>query len=326
LLKEIRSKLYTLRFILSGIGILFSISLIKLVIEAKGFYWSIFFGIGESVLTEVGIALIILGGVTLTLEFVDITNFFIDKLTHILVNDGFIDKVDKDQLIRLKKHIEQKLYFKDQTVDPKSFLHFVQDEVTPLLESCYYNDYSNYIDCKVQDNYFKKIIHRRYEIINPNKEPEKMDISVNNEMYKIPGIDNNEIFKIMSLKVDKVDKTSNFILEYKDLENIDSTYNLNVTGSYSYTVEDKSVVEFTFQTITPLSDIQFINSIVKPCKTYSSTFILNADDTYSLTGNAFGFMEKKKLIKTKLSKGFALKFNNWALPGDGFIFTIIKNK
>jgi hypothetical protein len=284
-----------------------------------------------SLLKEVGIALFIVGSITILLELGDFTEYFFSRLRDIMIDDAYIERFTDEQKKALKAKIEERLFFKNKKVhDPNSFFYTVQNEVSPLLEDYYHNEYTINIECSIQDDIIKKTMYKRIEVVNPTNNPIDVTIPFETYMQKIDGYDNQSHYHVKLLKIDSKDKLRDIKLNYieafsdeKEFHPIDEKYNLKVCCDYIVKVTDKCVIEMVTETITPLTDIHYMHRTFKPCKNYNVTFIL-FNDSYSLTGYGFGFMEKEKLVKHILENGIVIRFNDWILPGDGVIFTITK--
>ncbi|OPX86833.1 MAG: hypothetical protein A4E53_02866 [Pelotomaculum sp. PtaB.Bin104] len=291
-----------------------------------------------SVLHEVGISLFILGSITILLELGDFREYFFRRLNDSLIRDEYICNLHPDKLKALENRIQKVLYFKDQPSNKDSFFYNVQNNVKPLIDGCYYDDYEIRIDCKIENDLIKKKITKRFEIINPVRDILYETVPINALMRNIDGIDDKYLYQLEMLLIKTITTTeqgSNCLAENitddikinytRSIDEAIKEYNLKVYCEHKIEVEERCIVELTYNTITPLTDQHFTHRVGKPCKRYRCIFYLNPNENYDLTGYGFGFMDRNNTaFKNSFSSGIEIIFKDWILPGDGVIFTILK--
>lgn len=323
---SVKLKWSSLRFVVIGIFLMIISSLIEIINLGNGFNWATLEHTILLLTKEVGIALFIIGSISIIIELSDFTEYIIKRLTDIVINNAFLDLLTIEQMSKLKTKIHEKLYFTDQPHDPESFFYTVENRLVPLLRDYYYNEYTINIECWIEDSLIRKKIHRRIELFNPRNENLSTKISIEVNMQAIENIDNENLFKIISFKIDSIDRTNELNLSFSKISGIDDEkYNLKVSCAYEINFCDTCVIEQIYETLVPISDIHYTNRVLKPCKRYSISFFVYSDN-YFLKGYGFGFLEHKKLVKTVFSKGMKIQFLNWILPGDGVIFTLLKGQ
>jgi hypothetical protein len=309
-----RYKFYPLIFILLSLLLLYHVNYILLAYELSESEHVI-----NDLLKEIGIALFIVGTITILLEFGDFTEYFLGKLTDIIIGDGFIDRIDDDKLGKTKEKIERKLYFKNKT-DGEEFYRAIQNEVTTLLDDCYYNEYELSVDCFVEDNKFRKRSYRRIVIQNIKDTPVEEQLPLVYAMTKIEGVNDQDLVKINSIKIDNKDITSEIKLNCTPS---DETYDVLLKSDYKVNVIKTCVIEMELETLTPLKDIHYRHKILRPCKNYHVEFKVH-DSGYLVYGHGFGFIDSAKLTQRTIENGTKIRFNDWVLPANGTIFTIVK--
>jgi len=287
-----------------------------------------------SLLHEIGISLFILASVTVLLELTDFRDYFTEKLTEIIIEDQYISTLDRTKLKKLENSIQKALYFKEHPNKENSFFYKIQKSVRPLIDGCYYNDYEIRVECFIEDDKIKKRITKRIDIINPKKKEVQEQIPINSFMQNIGGLNKESLYQLESFKEThyknetkdlEIDRTNDLKLIYEEVDPRSNTrYDLKVYCNDTITINDRCIFEIIYNTITPLSDPHFLNRALKPCKQYRCVFLFK-NDLYHLAGYGFGFMDKNEFIKNPFSSGMEICFKDWILPGDGVIFTILKN-
>ncbi|KJS15499.1 MAG: hypothetical protein VR69_13090 [Peptococcaceae bacterium BRH_c4b] len=290
-----------------------------------------------AVIHEVGIALFILGSITILLELSDFREYFFSRLNDILIKDEYISVLNQDKLRNLENKVQKLLYFKEQQNDKKSFFYKVQNDVKPLINGCYFDYYEIRVECKIEDNLIKKKMTKIFEIVNPNVNEIEESIPIDSSMQIIDGIEDGDLYKVESLSIksisiddygNKTEKDNTIddlglIYTKCDDESINK-YNIRVQTNKTITVKDRCKVEIIYNTITPMSDPFFTHRVRKPCKRYRCVFHFK-NDIYELAGYGFGFMDRNnKITKNNFTGGIELSFKDWILPGDGVIFTLLR--
>jgi hypothetical protein len=279
---------------------------------------------------EVGIALFIVGSVSIFMEITDYGKFLIETVTGIMAKDEFILGLSTERLEEIKKKIEHKLYLFDQPSDRASFYRSVQEVILKFIKECYYEEFSNDIQCIICGDTIFKTVTRRIIIVNPTQEAKKKIIPIGTALNRIPNVKDTELFTLKKFTVTTNQEELNLLnkvhLTIKNPDPIKSRYDIEFIGDYELSIDKKCTVELQFDSIVHISDIHYFNSVTAPCKNYSSTFFLESDN-HTLAGYGFGFMDENKMRITRYTSSNAIKieFNDWILPGDGVIFTILNS-
>lgn len=316
------------RITLLSLFILFFISLYE-----HNFDFFAFHSIFIETMKEVGIALFIVGSVSIFLEVTDYGRVVLKAVTDAMATDDFIDKLPTERLKKIRNKVEQKLIFGENPPDQSSFYHMIQNEVLNLVNECYYEVFINDIQCRIIDNKIYKTITRKIIIVNPNSKPKTKNIPLGSYFKKVPGEDDKNLYEVTSFRViqdnmeyDLVDKVR--LISKETTGKLKKRYDLDISGEYELTVNKRCTVELETKSIVPIADIHYHVSVSSPCKRYSSTFFLSSESgSYRLTAFGIGFMDEQKLSIAPFEDANAIKveFSDWILPGDGSVFNIIKN-
>lgn len=304
--------------------------LISCVVEASQLIHNNWIHTLNLLLKEIGIALFIVATITIVLEISDFKEYFIQRLQDIIVEDDYIQHLTPEKLERIHDKIENRLYNGDQRTEPSSFYCKVQKEITDFVGKCYYEDMDITVECSVVEiagkRLFKKIIHRKVDIVNPTQEKVMEVIPVGSSLPKIDGLEKEELYILHSVRVDSKDITESLRCDIQEIITNDPyCIDADCDRLIEIPSSSKKRVETITETRVPLDDIHYWHRIMKPCKQYRVSFIMN-DDNYVVGGTGFGFLHGVGLIKqmltNRLKSGLVFRFNDWILPGDGVIFTI----
>ncbi len=139
---------YGLTLVLMGLLVIF----IELSVDARYGTHGHGISIGLRLLDEVGIALILLGSVGILLEFPDWKNYFQKEIEKIIVEQAYLKKMDKTQLIALQTST-LKAFFKTDDIDRKdSFLEFFHSRIHGYIGSPYRQDVRDVINIQYSAN------------------------------------------------------------------------------------------------------------------------------------------------------------------------------
>lgn len=304
-----------------GSALIFAASYFELFFPAKNaFYLGI---LGDTLLAGIKS----LGLAVITSTLINILKNWMES-TEALVKNGFINRLTKCEMKDLKSKLESELYFRDNNHNKDNFYNFFEQELSSLLNDCYYKVYKTKIECKISENYISKTIRKKFEIINPSKKEAIIRIPFGAEMQKVESVDISKLYIIKKFIVDSEDFTKEIndtlIIKEHCNESNDS-YCIDVHTSWDVKVKKVQVIDMIIETIVPLNDVCFSNRITKPCKEYNLIFILN-DPSYQLSWHSFGFMgnHKDMLIEEPMDNGLEIGFKDWILPGDGVVISISK--
>ena len=306
-----------------GATLIFAASYFELFFPPKNaFYLGI---LGDTLLAGIKS----LGLAVITSTLVNILKNWMES-TETLVKNDFVNRLTKCEMKELKSKIESELYFRDNNHNKDNFYNFFEQELSSLLNDCYYKFYKTKIECKICENYISKTIRKKFEIVNPSKKEAVIRIPFGAEMQKVDGIDINKLYIIKKFTVDSLDFTKEIndqlIIRENCIESNDA-YCIDIHTSWDVKIKKEQVIEMIIETIVPLNDVCFSNKITKPCKQYNLIFILN-NPSYQLSWHSFGFMgnHKDMLIEEPMDNGLELGFKDWILPGDGVVISISKNE
>ncbi|HPD00221.1 MAG TPA: hypothetical protein PLA01_02600 [Acetivibrio sp.] len=316
-----RLRIISLFLFIIGTLLIFSASYFELFFPPKNaFYLGIFGDIILAIIRSVGVSLI-------TSTFINLLKFWVES-TETLVKHDFINRLSRNEMKDLKEKLEKELYFRYNNHDKDNFYNFFEQELSSLLNECYYQSYKTRIECQVTDNYISKTIRKKFEIINPSKKECTIKIPFVAEMQRVEQVENNKLFQIKKFVVDSEDFTANInegLQISDDCPHISDAYCVKIHTSWDVKVKKQCTIDMVIETIVPLNDVCFSNKITMPCKNYNVIFILN-DPSYQLSWHSFGFMgnHKDRIVEEPMDNGLEIGFKDWILPGDGVVISITK--
>lgn len=316
-----RLRIISLFLFIIGTLLIFSASYFELFFPPKNaFYLGIFGDIILAIIRSVGVSLI-------TSTFINLLKFWVES-TETLVKHDFINRLSRNEMKDLKEKLEKELYFRYNNHDKDNFYNFFEQELSSLLNECYYQSYKTRIECQVTDNYISKTIRKKFEIINPSKKECTIKIPFVAEMQRVEQVENNKLFQIKKFVVDSEDFTANInegLQISDDSPHISDAYCVKIHTSWDVKVKKQCTIDMVIETIVPLNDVCFSNKITMPCKNYNVIFILN-DPSYQLSWHSFGFMgnHKDRIVEEPMDNGLEIGFKDWILPGDGVVISITK--
>jgi hypothetical protein len=324
-------KVYAIIFILFGI-LLLSIEGISREIFIKGdlFHWDNINPGWKSLLESIGVVFTTLGFGTLFLELGEFTEYFIERLTDVMIKDGFLEHMDETKMKTLRDKIESKLYFNGKDIGTDNFYHLVHQALTKLLKSYYYKELLIIVDCDIdsEKHVINKKIHKRIKVVNGVEKDKngncinKILIPFGGEFIKIDHLQIEDIYKIKSVIFKKenslnqnsnqANKPINYTKEVNDklrevIEKIktqenekeeentneitnNDLYTLILDFDYEFEACDSCVVEFDVETTVPISDIYYNNRLSAPCHNLTTVYNLSNND-YTLDGFVFSFLK-----------------------------------
>lgn len=237
---------------LSGFLIIFLASYLGMLYRGKNFLsLGIFGDIIIEMTKSIGVALI-------TSTFVNGLKYYFET-TENLVRDGYLNRLTREEVKEIKDKMEDKLYFEKNEHDKDNFYKFFVQELSRLLDRSYYKKYEARVVCQITDDYIKKTIYKRMEIVNPSKKPVIEKIPFKAYMQKVKNVDNiNDLYKIISFKVNCDDKTGQ-IRESLKIEDISSKcsdeYCIKVTADYEIEIAKTALIYMVIETIAPRTDV-----------------------------------------------------------------------
>ena len=280
---------------------------------------------------DLGIALTISAIVNVIMEKSGFSKEYLTKISKVMTTDDFLNYLTREKLSEMKVKLEQRLFFNNHVYGLDNYYTAVQNEMISLLDNYYYDECYLRVECYVNHNHILKKTYRRMIIVNPivrSQKNKQVNIPFITEMKCVEGYKDEDIFKINFLKVIIGNKTENIELK-PDIKRVfneyDKSYSIRFEATHPVVCEESCIVEMEIQSITPLTDISFSNTLTRPCKNYDIAFHLH-DGNYKVEGYSFGFFENHSnaMIEYRCEQSMEIRFLDWTLPGNGVVFTINK--
>ena len=316
--KNNKSRLWGLFFILTGSLIILLVLLSEYPVDNFKQLGILFF----KFLEHVGIAAIILGLVTIIVDFDTWRKYFQERLADTIVRRDFLETLSPEKLVDLQTDTLTAYYKTEDVSREDSFLEFFRSRIQDFIGSPYRKDVDNLIIIKnaadtdtlsVEDiiSYKCKKVGKCIQSNVKWSNEESIEISSFKIKIQIP-----EVFLYLSeindpiviemddpcLEKNKTGKTFEFSLtKYKEIDE------LRVEVHAEYTVRKSEL--FYFQMTHP---------------THKMKVVVDYPRNLELSKAFFGVKENE-LREINGSEIFSVNYDSWLLPNSGFAF-LLKDK
>lgn len=298
---------------------------------------------------EIGVAIIISVSLVFSLETNHYREYFSgifkEQAKELLINDKYIESLTRGKQEQLKQELDRRLFFKERASDRDELWDFLNNELSKLIVGYYYSEFNVSINCQIEtldnDNktkVIKKNVIRSMSIVNPTIHEQEIELPLDYSFEKIEDIEDKDLLKILKITYKIIDE-KNIVIEEKnitdeinrDLKPKDEcntnckSYCVNFACAYTIVLPSNSnlAIDYEIETIVPITDVQYIHRISKPCKRYRTNFIINNDE-YQIDGWGFAFDDKRRMKMVRQPSNVSISFTDWILPGDGTIFLLHK--
>lgn len=346
-------KVYAIAFIFFGFIILGLEGISrKFFVEGDLLFWDNIGDGWKSLLDSIGVVFVTLGIGTLFLELGEFTEYFIERLTDVMLKDEFLNYINPAKMEEMKQKIETKLYFNGNKIGKDNFYYIVHHALTKLLHTFYYKECFILIKCNIDEEkmLIKKNIHKSIKIINGidkdknGKSKSKISIPFGGEFKSIEGKNIEDIYKIRSVILKKetiLEEHNAFVIEdhtekvnselakilrspdkYK--ENEDGFYSIILDFDYEFDACETCTIELDYESIVPITDNYFSNRLSAPCQNFTIVYNLTNHD-YTLDGFAFSFLKDDygdAALIHKSDNSMLIKFSDWVMPGEGIVISM----
>jgi hypothetical protein len=310
--KNNKSRLWGLFFILIGSLIILLTLLLEYPVNNFKQLGVLFLKFFE----HVGIAAIILGLVTIIVDFDTWRKYFQERLADTIVRRDFLETLSPEKLVDLQTDTMTAYYKTEDVSREDSFLKFFRAKIQDFIGSPYREDVDNLIIIKDGDDvlYVEDIISYKCKKVGKCiqsdigwENEESIEISSFNIKIKIPET-NDPMIVIEKdgdslLEKSKTEKTFKFPLtEYKEIDD------LWIEVYAKYTVKKSEL--FYFQMTHP---------------THKLKVMVDYPENLGLSEAFFGIKEDE-LKKRSVAGIFSVNYDSWLLPNAGFAFLLTDKK
>lgn len=270
-----------------------------------------------------------IGVSTLCLDFFSYVQYTRERLKEIVVEKDFIETLSDDEKKELVDKVEKSLYFQSEKEPSRSLYENIKARVIPLLEEPYLERYIIHIDCYIDEEkgIIKKKFHREM-IICSLEDNYSYQLPFSMYMKRIEGIEDENLYKINECLFQKKTYTEETKFNicnhgiHKDSVQFYSTYEFNLR-------KGNNIIEMQYETIVPISDLEYCHYVSMACKTYSASFSIHSDERYMVNGHGFVLDDIANrdgvdvVKKVKQDNTVFLTMGDWIMPGEGCAFFII---
>lgn len=286
----------------------------------------------------IGNTLFSAGIVSILVEISTIKGIVLDALNKVLQGNIPLDSYSNDILYKLNKNIAAKR----SSVDIEKIgdsIYSMESNLIGLLDGLYYSYYN--MSCEITPDeklgVFKKMFTLDYEIVNDYEKDNQVCYTV--QLYNIndnmTDLEKKKAFNIKKFIINNTD-LSNEVEEYKEVIPITKKH-----SPYQYFVRfkrklqhcKKHKIHLEFEYDIPIEDMSQIFRLTFPCKSMSHEIYVNNENNskwtvhgtafvsfYCEENNDFGFH-----VTQKHDTNLQISFNNWCIPGAGYVVYLAKN-
>jgi hypothetical protein len=271
-----------------------------------------FIGTCIKALDVVGIALLAIGALNILLETRDWRNYFAELLREIVVEQSYLNTLDKDKLTTLQTNVLKAL-FRDQLIDREgSFLNYFHSNLHRYIADPYREDVSSEISitersaelwaytdkvtyvCRKAAGSIQKYVNWKYE---PN-EYEEYDTLTIEIQFPYTHVEKGKRVTLYEGKPTAGEELS-----------VDLSNYANIDGLIVTAVEKSSVRKQDFQHWT----------MAHPTKNFSITITFPPDHSIQVKPLV---LNPELLLVTERPGYYSAKYDSWMLPESGMAFRI----
>lgn len=284
------------------------------------------FNIVISIIIGIGVS-------TIVLDFFSYVQYTRDRLKKIVVDKSFIKELSDDEKKNIIFKAEESLYFKDGKILPNSLYADVKKKIIPLLDSCYFSEFSVTISCDVdeKEGVIKKEILKNVKIISNENDTEfKIPFSVYLRQPDCGEV--MQAYEIVSCIFQGENITESFKMAQEHIkvdDKVSDKDDTKISANYQFKLKKgENTIEIKSRTKVPINDNVYTHYLTLPCMKFTSTFIMNTEN-YSVSGYGFALEntrdsgnDKDNVNYYRIGKSLTISINEWTLPGEGSMFII----
>lgn len=291
------------------------------------------------ILCTIGSTLFSAGIVSVLVEISTIKSLVSDALDNVLQGNFPLEAYSNQVLKKINKQIAAKRGAVNVDKIDNS-IYSVEQKLVELIDGLYYTYYNATYEIIPDEEHgvFKKDVTLDYEVIN--------DCDKDNKIYytiRLYNIDDNmtdderkEAFKIKSFVINKTDLTDEAD-KYKSVIEIKEKH-----SEYPYAIKferelqhcKKHTIHLEFEYEVPIYDTSQIFRLTYPCKKMVHEIYVNNKKgrSWNIHGAAFvSFYCKENNdhgfhVKQRYDSNLQIEFNNWCIPGAGYVVYLAKNQ
>lgn len=224
-----------------------------------------------------------------------------------------------------------------KSIDIDETIYKFEPYLRSFLTKPYYDFHSYKYIVTPKQGFLHKSVQSRSTIINQNLEENYFTFSwtfISDSGLDIQNHTQSNI-RIKKFTVNGTDCKAELIssCEVTKHEDIYDKFPFRVLFSYNLTNYATAEIEFDYEYTVEESDMTQSFKLAKPCRKFTHEIYIDGSrsDDWSLSVNAFTAfyangspLERKYLTEAKTNKVCKISFDDWTLPGAGYVITFIK--
>jgi hypothetical protein len=290
----------------------------------------------NDLLNSLGQALIIGPALSWILDLKSMVDYFKKITIESLISKEYLAKLERSQLLDLRKECTAKIHLKDAENIEKGLIN-LDESVCELLTEPYLERYRQNTSCSLDGDFFIKRHYMEEYVINPLDKKVKFKEFPKSYISVPIGEDATSFLTItkLTIKIDdgiEIDYTPKVKIHSSKVNDAEFLYNtvfswVDETGKDLEIEYNKSLlVNRVYEIKTPKDDITFIKRVTLPTKSLKIDYSYNGSDL-RLIGSCFGTLSYSNDNGMKVIQDdnyISIESFDWLLPGNGIF--IVKTK
>ncbi len=271
-----------------------------------------------------------LGSALVTMFFVSVVHdtkslgdYFSDRITDVIVKDEYIEKLDSEELKRLRSSIQSTLRKESGNNKATPVMNALYEELDILMKQCWITKREFIVTIKKNnDGYFDKTVRIITTYQNWKDTPHQEPCIRWVNMKKIDNIDTKEHFKINEFTVNnKIKFIGNDDLKIDTIPKSNGAYDIVVTCDKYFEVDNTATVICETSRKITSQDKDHVIHIGLPCEEFKATFIYIGDSPIKMYAYGFCNNRSDKLIRQHILKdnAYEIVMGPGLMPGSGIV-------
>ena len=292
------------------------------------------------IVETIGITLFSVGSVSLILEISSIKSFIKNSILELFQGEFPLDSLSNNRLDDLHiKSASLRTVSKMNTDELKKSIYVFEKRLLDCADEIYHEYHKQKCTIDILKDRFHKKYEMDYKLINKHGYDNKIDFSLMLFSDKtITDANISELIDISRFEVNGNDYLSEIknCLSLEPVERGNSKkYDYKINFNFDLGKDKSNKVKMSIEYDVPLDDLSQVYKISRASKRLTHEVFINKNETkveYQLNANAFtaffvsGNSEDSYFsVEQSVPKHIKISFDDWVVPGAGYVVNLIKN-